>query len=143
MRRMAEPAPPPAWIVRLNTTLLRRGLRIGSQHLLSVVGRKSGVTRHTPVSLALLGPRRFIVAAFAEAAWVGNVRAAGRGILTRGGKAETVRLVEIPTDERGPVLRVFLDQVRGGRRFFGTDDPDVVAAAAERYPVFEILTGDE
>lgn len=30
------------WVVRLNVVMLRRGLRIGSQHLLSVRGRKSG-----------------------------------------------------------------------------------------------------
>jgi hypothetical protein len=49
-----------------------------------------------------------------------------------------VRLVELPIEERGPVLRGFLQQVRGGVRFFGSADPDVVVAAADRYPVFRL-----
>lgn len=130
--------PPPAWMVRFNVAMLRRGLKIGSQHLLSVRGRKTGTMRSTPVSIATVGPERYIVAAFADAAWVGNVRAAGEGILGRGKIEERVRLVELPTAERGPVLRAFLEQVRGGVRFFGSSDPNVVTAAADRYPVFRL-----
>jgi deazaflavin-dependent oxidoreductase (nitroreductase family) len=125
-------------MVRLNVGLLRRGLRLGSQHLLSVRGRRSGAMRSTPVSLATVGSDRYVVAAFADAAWVGNVRAAGEGILSRGKAHERVRLVELAPEERGPVLRAFLEQVRGGVRFFGTSDPDVVTAAADRYPVFRL-----
>jgi deazaflavin-dependent oxidoreductase (nitroreductase family) len=125
-------------MVRLNIALLRRGLKIGSQHLLSVRGRRSGETRSTPVSIATLDGSRYIVAAFPEAAWVQNVRAAGSGTLGRGRRVEKVRLVEMPVTERGPVLRAFLLQVRGGARFFGSTDPEVVVAAADRYPVFRL-----
>jgi hypothetical protein len=130
--------PPPPWLVRLNVGLLRRGFRIGSQHLLSVCGRKSGIIRSTPVSIATVRGERFIVAAFADAAWVGNVRNAGGGTLGRGRTKERVRLVELPVEERDPVLRAFLEQVRGGVRFFGSSDPNVVVAAADRYPVFRV-----
>ena len=41
-------------------------------------------------------------------------------------------------ETRGPILRAFLEQVRGGVRFFGWSDPDVIAAAADRYPVFRV-----
>jgi hypothetical protein len=81
------------------------------------------------------------VAAFADAAWVHNVRAAGAGVLSRGQVAENVRLDEVPTAERGPVLRAFLGQVRGGRRFFGRQTTEEIVAAADRYPVFR-LTSD-
>jgi hypothetical protein len=37
------------------------------------------------------------------------------------------------------VLRAFLEQVRGGVRFFGSASPDEVAAAADRYPVFRVV----
>jgi hypothetical protein len=113
-------------------------MRIGSQHLLSVRGRKSGQIRMTPVSLATVGGVRYIVAAFADAAWVGNVRAAGAGILARGKNEERVRLVELPIEQRGPVLRAFLEQVPGGVRFFGSANPSTVVAAADRYPVFRV-----
>ncbi len=130
--------PPPEWIVRLNVAFLRRGLKVGSQHLLSVRGRKSGLERETPVSLVTVGPSRYIVAAFGEAAWVKNVRAAGAGWLTRGRTREAVRLVELPEAERGPILRAFLTQVRGGVRFFDSADPEAVVASAGRYPVFRV-----
>jgi hypothetical protein len=137
----ATKAPPP-WMVRLNVAMLRRGLRIGSQHLLSVRGRATGLTRSTPVSIATVGDDRFIVAAFAHAAWVGNVRSAHEAILIRGKSHERVRLVELPSEQRAPVLRAFLDQVRGGVRFFGSSDPNVVVAAADRYPVFRVESLD-
>ena len=133
-----ETKPPPRWMVRLNVAMLRRGLRIGSQALLVVPGRRTGQPRGTPVSIALVDGARFVVAAFPDADWVKNVRAAGAGTLTRGGTVEPVRLSEVAVADRPPILRAFLEQVRGGRRFFGTSDPDAVAAAAASYPVFRI-----
>ena len=94
--------------------------------------------RSTPISIATIDGSRYVVAAFSEAAWVQNVRAAGAGTLGRGRNIEQVRLVELPVEERGPVLRGFLRQVKGGVRFFGSADPDVVVAAADRYPVFRL-----
>jgi len=61
---VTEVKPPPMWIVRLNVAMLRRGLKIGSQHLLSVRGRKSGEVRSTPISIATIDGSRYIVAAF-------------------------------------------------------------------------------
>ncbi len=130
--------PPPNWMVRLNVAFLRRGLAVGSQQLLTVRGRKTGVVRATPVSLVRLDGDRYVVAAFADADWVKNVRAAGAGRLSRGRDQEAVRLVELPEDERGPILGAFLTQVRGGVRFFDPSDPDSVVASAGRYPVFRV-----
>ena len=138
MARRREAKPPPSWMVRMNSAMLRRGLTIGSQHLLSVPGRTTGVPRSTPVSVATVDGTRYIVAAFADAAWVKNVRAARSGTLARGGRIEDVRLTELPVEARGPILRAFLEQVRGGVRFFGSNDPDEVTAAADHYPVFRI-----
>jgi deazaflavin-dependent oxidoreductase (nitroreductase family) len=125
-------------MVRMNTAMLRRALKIGSQHLLTVRGRKTGELRSTPVSIATVDGARYIVAAFADAAWVKNVRAAGVGSLARGRTSEDIRLTELPIVERGPVLRGFLEQVPGGVRFFGSKDHDEVVAAADRYPVFRV-----
>lgn len=46
---MAEIKPPPRWMIRLNVALLRRGVKVGSQYLLSVRGRVTRVMRSTPV----------------------------------------------------------------------------------------------
>ena len=132
------PSPPPSWLVRINVAMLRRGLRIGSQYLLTVPGRTTGEPRSTPISIAVVEDARYIVAAFADAAWVGNVRAAGSGELLRGGRAEQVTLTELSVVERGPVLQAFLEQVRGGVRFFGHQSPDQVVGHADRYPVFRV-----
>jgi len=125
-------------MIRLNVAMLRRGLRIGTQHLLSVRGRRSGQWRSTPVSIATVEGSRYIVAAFPKASWVKNVRAAGDGTLSRGRVVEQVRLVEVAIAERGPVLHAFLEQVRGGRRFFDASTPDEVVARAAEFPVFRI-----
>jgi deazaflavin-dependent oxidoreductase (nitroreductase family) len=127
-------------MVRLNVAVLRRGLQLGSQSLLTVRGRTSGVDRATPVSLVTVDGDRYIVAAFADADWVKNVRAAGAGSLSRGRDRQAVELVELPEGGRGPILRAFLSQVRGGRRFFDSADPETVVAAADRYPVFRVDT---
>jgi hypothetical protein len=95
--------------------------------------------RRTPVSIVDLDGARYIVAAFEKAAWVANVRVAGEATLSRGNRVERVRLVELPTDARGPVLRAFLEQVPGGRRFFASAQPGDVVAAADRYPVFQVV----
>jgi len=99
----------------MNIALLRCGLAVGSQYLLTVQGRRTGLPRSTPVSIATIGSERFIVAAFEHAAWVANVRAAGAGTLSRGrgSRGEAVLLTELAVDDRGPVLRAFLEQVRG------------------------------
>lgn len=119
--------------------MLRLGVPVGSQQLLSITGRRSGTSRHTPVSIVTIGDERYVVAAVGGAEWVKNARAAGVGLLTRGRVRQTVRVVELPVSERPAVLRAFLRQVPGGVRFFGvTADPDVLAASAAEYPVFRL-----
>jgi deazaflavin-dependent oxidoreductase (nitroreductase family) len=132
-------SPPPRWMIRMNVAILRLGLKIGSQYLLTVPGRRSGVPRSTPISVVTLNGERYIVSAFSEADWVKNVRAEGEGSLRRGKQAEAVTLIELPERERDPVLRAFLQQVPGGVRFFESPDPDAVVAAASRYPVFRLV----
>ena len=125
-------------MVRLNIAMLKRGLSVGTQELLTVSGRKSGEPRQTPVSISQVDGQRYIVAAIADANWVSNVRAAKIGTLGHGSNNETVSLTELPVGERGPVLRAFLEQVRRGRRFFGSKTPDEVVEGAASYPVFRV-----
>jgi deazaflavin-dependent oxidoreductase (nitroreductase family) len=131
--------PPPGWMVRMNVAVLRRGLKVGSQYLLTAPGRKSGAPRSTPISVVTLDGERYIVSAFAEADWVKNVCAAGEGSLARGKRTEAVKLVELTESEREPILRAFLQQVPGGVRFFESPEPDAVVASASRYPVFRVV----
>jgi hypothetical protein len=135
---------PPPWLTRLNIWMLRAGLRVGTQHILSIAGRKTGVMRSVPVSLVTIDGARYAVAG-RGLEWPKNARAADWAELERGRRRERVRLVEIPVDQRGQVLRVFWHQVRGGRRFvaemFGLPrnaGPDDFERAARHLPVFRI-----
>jgi hypothetical protein len=137
----------PRWLgpaSRANTWLLRRGLRIGTQHVLSVPGRKSGLMRSTPVSLVSLDGKRYVVSG-EGLAWVTNARVAGWGTLERARRTERIALIELPPDERGPILRAFWQQVPQGRSFiarlFGLAakaTADDFEAAAPRCPVFRV-----
>ena len=121
--------------------LQRRGLAIGTMRLLSVPGRKSGRLRTTPVSPMSLNGRRYIVAGLEGADWVKNAREAGWGLLGRGRRLERAALVELALEERVPILREFVRQVPGGRRFFTVSPdapPEEFAAVAPRYPIFRV-----
>ncbi|HEY7122431.1 MAG TPA: nitroreductase/quinone reductase family protein [Ktedonobacterales bacterium] len=145
----------PGWLKPANRIIIlleRLGLPLGTMHLLSVPGRKSGQMRTTPVSLLSVDGRRYLVGGMINADWVKNARAAGWGILAYGRKRERVALTELPEAERGPILRVFPKLVPGGvsffRRLYGLPSdpaalPDAFAALAPRSTVFQIapLTG--
>ncbi|WP_328467886.1 nitroreductase/quinone reductase family protein [Actinoplanes sp. NBC_00393] len=138
----------PGWLPfanRVVRALNRLGLRLGTIHVLTVPGRRSGVARSTPVSPLTVDGRRYLVAGLPEGDWARNVRAAGRGELTSGRRQASVSLVEVSNpDERRSVMRAFPVEVPGGVPFFvrlglvTKDDPDEFAAAADHVAVFEI-----
>ena len=112
-------------------------------HLISVPGRKSGKLRTTPVSTLTVDGRRYIVAGLDQADWVKNVRVAGWGVLARGCKEERVTLVELPIEERGPILREFPRKVPHGVQFFQqlygvSNNPEEFATLAPWCPVFRV-----
>jgi deazaflavin-dependent oxidoreductase (nitroreductase family) len=108
---------------------------------LSITGRRTGRVRTTPVALVTLNGNRYVVAGFAGSDWVGNARAAGRAQLRRGRAVEHVTLTELPVGDRGPVLRAFAREVRGGRPFLGVSARASDAefrASAGAHPVFRV-----
>ncbi|WP_306215502.1 nitroreductase family deazaflavin-dependent oxidoreductase [Actinoplanes sp. RD1] len=124
--------------------LQRIGLPIGTMHLITVPGRKSGQPRTTPVSPLTVDGHRYIIGGYAKGDWVKNARAAGSAVLSRGRKQERVRLVEIPEQERVPVLRAFPREVPHGVPMFVKTGvvpdatPDGFASAAPNVAVFRI-----
>ena len=127
--------------------MLRTGVPMGPNALLTVRGRKSGIERTTPVSLIEVGGRRWIQGTWGESNWVRNLRTAGEGTIISGRRAERVTAVELTKDEgeaffrdvlgpyvrRIPFGRLLLARVLQSRDIL--DDP---AAAAARHPVFEL-----
>jgi len=136
----------PFWLKGVNRVIIalqRLGFVVGSMHVLAVPGRHSGVLRSTPVSLLTVDDRRYIVAGLDNADWVLNARAVGRGILHRGRTEEHISLIELPVDDRVPILREFPRLVPQGVPFFTrlygvTADPEAFAALAARCPVFRV-----
>ena len=71
---------------------------------LTLVGRHSGQRRKVPVIPVDLGGSRYLVSPYGESDWVRNLRAAGKGELSRKGKAEAFRANEVPARERESVI---------------------------------------
>jgi deazaflavin-dependent oxidoreductase (nitroreductase family) len=127
------------------------GVRMGPNTLLTVRGRKSGQPRTTPVAVAEMDGRRWVIGAYGEVHWVRNLRAAGEATILVDGQALPVKAVELREEEaerfyrevvppyfatlpralRVAVRIVFL--TAGASAIF--NDPP---AAAARYPVFEL-----
>jgi hypothetical protein len=126
---------------RLNIALLSRGIGPATQRVLTITGRTSGQPRRTPIALVSVQGVSYIVAGYPSSDWVRNARVAHRGTLSRGSTSTPVQLVEVPIEQRPPVLREFLRTVRGGRSFLTVDaraTDDELVAAAPGHPIFRI-----
>ncbi len=130
--------------------LLRVGVPLGPNALLTVRGRTSGVDRTTPVAVVAIGGRRWLIGTFGDVNWVRNLRAAREATLTINRRPEPVQAVELSQQEASSffkdVLTPYVSQLRLGRFLLGTlgakellTDPD---AAAQHHPVFELHRRD-
>lgn len=129
--------------------LLRLGLPLGPNAVLTVRGRSTGQPRSTPVALVAIDGRRWIIGTFGDVNWVRNLRAAGQATITSNRRSQPVNSVELSTAEAVEFYRDILGPyVRRiplglGRFLLGTvlgagdllSDPD---GAAQRHPVFEL-----
>lgn len=114
---------------------------------LEVRGRTSGRAITFPLAAADLDGERYLVSMLGEqASWVRNVRAAdGHAVLHRGGREE-VHLLEVPADERAPILRRYLALAPGARPHIPVDRRaplTEIARVAPDFPVFRITPWSE
>jgi polyisoprenoid-binding protein YceI len=109
---------------------------------LEVVGRRSGRVTRFPLGMADLEGNRYLVSMLGEDCnWVRNVRAADGLATIRRGRARPCRLVEVPVEERAPILARYLRKVPGARPHIPVDRDAPLAefeAVAARYPVFRV-----
>lgn len=115
----------------------------GGRHtyLLTTYGRNSGNPLTHPVTLVENG-ERFLVAPYGVRAWVRNVRANGRVVLTRKRKVEELRAVELTPREAAPVLRQYVRDVKVVRPYLDAKPEDELEAwegEAMSHPVFRVL----
>jgi deazaflavin-dependent oxidoreductase (nitroreductase family) len=150
--------PPAGWYRevnnRLGVLLTSLGLAPRDAITLEVRGRRSGKPRRVPVLQTPYRGEDHLVALAGESEWVRNVRAAqGRAVIRRR-KARRVRLVEVPPEERPPVISEYLRRgaERSGskgaseqaRYYFGLGpEPSLeeIRSIADRYPVFRVAGG--
>ena len=131
-------------INRMVTKRLNRGKNMGDTVLLTTLGRKSGLERTTPVTLARHGGHRYLVAPYGAVGWVHNLRDSGVAELSAGGDTvEEITVTEVDEATAAPVLKHYVNEVSVVRSFFDAnkDDPvDKFEAEAADHPVFRINT---
>jgi deazaflavin-dependent oxidoreductase (nitroreductase family) len=149
-----QPATAPAYVRKPNSlvrALLRVGVPMGPNTLLTVRGRTSGQPRTVPVAVSEAGGRRFVIGAYGDVNWVRNLRAAGGGEIVLDGRLTKVTAVELDRpqaewffrDVVGPYLRrqprILQVLVRAVFRLVAPDILTDPALAARKRPVFELL----
>ncbi|SRR5712692_9590832 len=126
--------------------LLRLGVPMGPNGLLTVRGRMSGLERTTPVAVVERNGKRWIVGTFGDVNWVRNLRAAGEGTITVGRRSSKVEAVELSRDEAADFFKNVIGGYVGDSiikrsllRMLGASEvlADPQGAAATR-PVFEL-----
>jgi deazaflavin-dependent oxidoreductase (nitroreductase family) len=86
----------------------RLGFSVWGSRVLRVRGRKSGEWRSSPVNLLTRDGKQYLVAPRGHTQWVRNIRVAGAGELVLGGRVQPFKAIEIPDDEKVPILRDYL-----------------------------------
>ena len=126
--------------------LASRGLTPSDTITLEVKGRRSGMIRSNVVTWVAQGEERYLVSPRGESEWVRNVRAAGGEAAIRHRGRQRVRLEEVPTEERAPIIKAYLAKTAmATRQHFGVDpkaEIEEFEAIAGRHPVFRIVTVD-
>ena len=93
---------------RAVAVMTRLGVSVWGSRVLRVRGRKSGDWHTTPVNLLTHEGKKYLVAPRGHTHWVRNIRASGEGELVLGGKAQSIKVGEIPDDQKVPILRDYL-----------------------------------
>ena len=149
---MAERYQRPGWFTkhvfnRLVAGLTRLGISVAGSRVLEVRGRNSGEWRRTPVNPLPFEGARYLVAPRGHTQWVKNLRAHPEGRLLVGRRVEPFSAVEVPDEEKEPLLRAYLKRWAWEvGAFFGGVGPDStpeqVARIAPDHPVFRVEERD-
>jgi len=119
------------------------GISLYGTRILAVRGRKSGEWRTAPVNVLSYEGRRYLVAPRGHTQWVRNLRANDTGEIRLGRKRETFHAIELPDDEKPPLLRAYLDKWRFEvDRFFegvgANASNEELRRIAPSYPIFRL-----
>jgi deazaflavin-dependent oxidoreductase (nitroreductase family) len=145
---VAEDYQRPGWFTKhvfnpLVAGLTRLGISVAGSRVLEVRGRKTGEWRRTPVNPLPFEGARYLVAPRGNTQWVRNLRASPEGRLRVGWRTEAFAAVEVPNEDKEPLLRAYLRRWKWEVGvFFGGVGPDStdedLARIAPDHPVFRV-----
>ena len=145
---MTEHYQKPGWFTtnvfnRIVALFTRLGISVYGSRVLEVKGRKSGEWRQTPVNLLRFEDQDYLVAPRGHTQWVKNLRASGQGRLRLGRRTQDFTAVELPDDEKPPLLRAYLKKWKFevGVFFSGVgpeSSDDELRAVGPDHPVFRL-----
>jgi deazaflavin-dependent oxidoreductase (nitroreductase family) len=126
--------------------LLRLGLPMGPQALLTVSGRKTGLPRTTPVALNPGGGGWVLVSVWGRVDWVKNLQAAGSAVVTMRRRSVPVVSRQMADEQAAPILRDLLASLNPlVRPFIGPQFHTALGAPlevwleeAKQHPVFHL-----
>jgi hypothetical protein len=110
--------------------------------VLDVPGRVSGAMIHVPLVIVPYRGRWYLVSMLGDQAnWVRNVQAAGGRAVLLHGRRRPVHLVDVPVEQRAPIIRRYLLFAWGARPHMAVtwrSPLSSVEAVAGDYPVFRV-----
>ena len=135
----------------LGRLLLRLGVPMGPDRLMTVRGRKSGLPRTFAVAVVEIDGRRWVIGAYGNVNWIHNLRAAQEAVIHAGRQPERVSARELSEDEAEAFYRDALPPYLAGLPLYlrvltvalvRSGSPDILdnpARAAQTRPVFELI----
>jgi deazaflavin-dependent oxidoreductase (nitroreductase family) len=136
----------PNWIAKIvnraSAAVFSSGIASNYLVTLEVSGRKSGRTFSLPMVMAVVDGQRYLVSMLGDnVQWVHNVRAAGGRAVLRSSGREGIQLEEIPTDQRAPILKAYLQRAPGARPHMPVNKDAALGEfekVAAAFPVFRV-----
>ncbi|HJP87795.1 MAG TPA: nitroreductase family deazaflavin-dependent oxidoreductase [Candidatus Limnocylindrales bacterium] len=142
------------WLVRAPNRVVRwllaKGVPMGPNVSMTVVGRTSSQPRTFPVAISPIDGRQYVIGAYGDVNWTRNLRAAGEATINDKGGARRVTAHALSAEEAtrfyAELLPAYiahfpkLGQVFG-KLLFGSVAPEILndpAKAAQTRPVFEL-----
>lgn len=111
---------------------------------LQIKNRRSGKLESTILAVVNHQDQRFLVSMLGDdSEWVQNVRAADGEAFVKRGLSRPVKLVEITTENRAPILKAWCQIATSGRKHLPVSHDAPISAfeaIAADYPVFRIDT---
>jgi deazaflavin-dependent oxidoreductase (nitroreductase family) len=141
-----RPAKLTEWMNRGFSWLAGLGLTPSDTVTLEVKGRKSGQTRANVVTSVTVDGVTYLVSPRGNSEWTRNVRAAGGDATIRRRGRKRVRLVEVPVEQRAPIIKAYLAKTwRATQQHVEVDRNAPVeefARIADRHPVFRVIVAE-